>query len=470
MNLHAPQAFEIERELFGAERAILARCLTEPALIAQAGARLSPAEFQHPFLGECFRILLDLHDTGRKPSVESLITVFADDEVEAGLKVRDCLTRIVRASLYGQFLPLDDAIEVLRDTASRSILSKIGEDIQVAANLARPMIETASDASSRLDELIAMTRSGERQTFDGKSIGDAAFAHLDSTDANNPTTGLRDLDDVLGGWPMGELSVVAARPGMGKSAFATSALLRAAKARRGCLFFSLEMTPNQISSRLLTDLAFTADNPIFYEDVLRRRDIDDRKRSRLQQAKAILDQLPITIEVERGLTITDVSVRARKLAAQYEHDGGSLDVVFVDHMLLLRASQRYAGNRVREVAEISDGLASLAKELNVAVVALCQLNRQVEGRENKRPGLSDLRDSGAIEEDASTVTFLYRPAYYLERMKAEGEDEIQRMEKLEQRRHDLEFIVAKNRNGRVETVEAFVNIGANAIRNKAYGK
>jgi replicative DNA helicase len=468
MNLHSPQAFQIDLEIFGAERAVIARCLAEPALIAQAAARLSPAEFAHPFLGEAFRVLVDLHDTGRKPSMESLIAVFADDEVEAGLKVRDCLTRIVRASLYGQFLPIDDAIEVIRDAAARNVLAKIAEDMRIGAGIVRPVIETALDATARLDELVAMSRAGERQTFDSAGIASTAFDHLDSTDVNNPTTGLKDLDDVLGGWPKGELSVVAARPGMGKSAFATSALLRAAKARRGCLFFSLEMTATQIGARLLTDLAFTADNPIFYEDVLKKR-INPRQRERLQQAKAIVDQLPLTIEVERGLTVTDVAVRSRKLAAQYERDGGSLEVIFVDHMLLLRASQRYSGNRVREVAEISDGLASLAKELNVAVVALCQLNRQVEGRENKRPGLSDLRDSGAIEEDASTVTFLYRPAYYLERQQEEGEAELKRQDLLEMKRNDLEFIVAKNRNGRVETVNAFVNIGANAIRNKAYG-
>lgn len=469
MNLQSPQSYQIDLEIYGAERAVVARCLAEPSLIAQAAARVSPLDFVHPFLGECFRVLVDLHDTGRKPSMESLVSVFADDEVEAGLRVRDCLTRIVRQSLYGQFLPIEDAIEVMRDASSRNVLSKIAEDMRVGAGVTRPIVETACDAAARLDELIAMSRSGVRQTFGGEAIATVVSKHFDSVDEKNPTTGLKDLDEVLGGWPKGELSVVAARPGMGKSAFATHALVRAAKNRMGCLFFSLEMTPLQISSRILTDLAFTADNPIYYEDILKRR-IDERQRARLDQAKAIVDQLPLTIEVERGLTVTDVAVRARKLAAQYEHDGGSLDVVFVDHMLLLRASQRYAGNRVREVAEISDGLASLAKELNVAVVALCQLNRQVEGRENKRPGLSDLRDSGAIEEDASTVTFLYRPAYYLERLKADGPEEYDRLEKLEKKRHDLEFIVAKNRNGRVETINSFVNIGANAIRDRSYAR
>jgi len=137
--------------------------------------------------------------------------------------------------------------------------------------------------------------------------------------------------------------------------------------------------------------------------------------------------------------------------------------------MLMRSSDRYAGNRVREVGEISEGMTELAQELDVAVVALCQLNRQVETRDNKRPTLSDLRDSGEVEQNASLVIFLYRSAYYLEQTRFdEPELEKKRQEMLEKTRDKLEFIVAKNRNGRVGVVEAFVNIGANAIRNASF--
>ena len=138
-------------------------------------------------------------------------------------------------------------------------------------------------------------------------------------------------------------------------------------------------------------------------------------------------------------------------------------------MMLVRSSDRYAGNRVREVGEISEGLMALAQELDVAVVALCQLNRGVEGRDNKRPTLADLRDSGEVEQNASLVIFLYRPAYYLEQ-KREDDPEIEREREalLEKHRHRLEFIVSKNRNGRPGVVDAFVNIGANAVRNASF--
>lgn len=469
MNFHTPaKQFEIDSELFGAERSLIARCLNAPEMISDASAKVSPSDFEHGFLSKCFATLIELADEKRTPSIEAVVSVYGDEEIEAGLTVRQFLTELLRGSLYGRFLPLDDAVGVIRDQSRRRLLATLGSDLVALNATSASLPKAIADASQRLDEIAASIRQSARRSFDGAGIADATFAHLDSTDRANPTTGLEALDRMLGGWPKGELSVVAGRPGMGKSAVATSALIRAAKARHGALFFSLEMTAKQIGARILADHCFTAADPIEYEAILKRQ-IDDRQRRRLEAARGHIANLPITIEEQRGLTIADIATRSRKLAAQYDQDGGSLDVIFVDHMLLVRASQRYAGNRVREVAEISDGLATLAKELNVAVVALCQLNRGVEGRDVKRPTLSDLRDSGAIEEDASTVTFIYRPAYYLEQTKAEGDAELKRLAALESSRNSLEFIVAKNRNGRVGIVDAFVSIGANAVRNMAYG-
>lgn len=469
MNIYAPaNQFQIQDDVFGAERAIVARCLVSTEALQDAAGKLTVADFNHPFLGQCFDALQGLLSEGRKPSVESLVAQFGNDEIEPRLTVREFLNDLVRGSLYGQFIPLDDAIGAIKDMAQRRALAGIGANLMAGAHGSQSVADLANEAVAKIDDVAASLRQGARCVYDASAITQAAFDHLTSPERTSPTTGLVDLDAMLGGWPKGELSVVAARPAMGKSAVATSALLRAAKARHGCLFFSLEMTAKQIGSRMLTDVAYTRDNPVFYEDVLKRT-IDERGTQRLRKAAEFIAALPLVIEVQRGLSITDIASRSRKQAAKYERDGGSLDVVFVDHMLLVKPSQRYAGNRVREVAEISDGLATLAKELNCAVVALCQLNRSVEGRDSKRPGLSDLRDSGAIEEDASTVTFIYRPAYYLEQTKYDNaESESKRQAAVEAQKHTLEFVVAKNRNGRVGIVEAFVEIGANAVRNKSY--
>lgn len=469
MNYMPPkQRFQIGELNVDAEHTIIGTCMLYPERIIEVTAKIGHADFEQPFLSRCFRVISYLHGEGRKPSVESLIEEIGNDEIEPGLTVRDFLIATFRRAINDEFGPIDDAVAVVLDRSQRRRVSAISSSLGAAAVNSTSLSEVLSEATASLDEIKSELSRDRRLSYDGGGAAAAVFRHLDEDETVSPTTGLADLDRVLGGWPKGELSVVAGRPGMGKSAFATTALLRASKAGHGCVFFSLEMTGKQLGSRLLTDLAYTRDRPIFYQNIL-RRELGDMDRNRLQGAEAILAKYPIRIEEQRGLTIADIAARSRKWADAFERDGGSLDVVFVDHMLLVKPSSRYSGNRVREVAEISDGLASLAKELNCAVVALCQLNRGVEGREEKRPMLSDLRDSGAIEEDASNVTFIYRPAYYLERMKPEKADAAAALQKaLEDKRTVLEFIVAKNRNGAVGVVEAFVEIGANAVRNKAY--
>lgn len=468
MNIHSPSQFEINSELFGAERSIVGKCLVSPESIPEAAGQIKATDFEHPFLAKCFDLLCRFEADGQKPSIEALVSVFGPDELEPGLTPRAFLDALVKASFFRSLMRIDDAVGVMREAAQRRRVSEIASTMFASSAGIKPVMEVIAEATDGLDEIAASFRQGKRLVYDAGGAADAAFAHLDGAERTAPTTGLVDLDKCLGGWPKGELSVVAGRPGMGKSAFATTALLRAGKAKHGCLFFSLEMTGKQLGARLLTDIAYTHNEPIFYQNVLKRL-VSDRDRQRLVQARDFLRSLPVVIEEQRGLTISEIVARSRKVARKFEDDGGSLDVIFVDHMLLVKPSQRYSGNRVREVAEISDGLATLAKQLNCAVVALCQLNRGVEGRDVKRPTLSDLRDSGAIEEDASTVTFIYRPAYYLAQTKAQGEAEIKRQELLETQKNVLEFIVAKNRNGEVGIVDAFVEIGANAVRNKSYG-
>ena len=381
--------------------------------------------------------------------------------------VQELLTRAMMASAG---VPFEHMLATLREARIRR------EFRAVAVGLSDASLDGSSDlqaafhmAAEQIDDIICAGIDKRRRNLDGSALGDLVMDHIETGEQTWPTTGLVDLDRYLGGWPRGQLSILAGRPGMGKSAAATSCLLRAAKAGHTCQFFSLEMTGEQLGARLLTDLAFTASSPIHYDDIQHHR-LDERQRERLRMARGALNSLPFEVTEQRGLTLADILARARKRAAALDRKNEKLDVVFIDHIGLVHASERYAGNRVRELAEITDGLATMAKELDCAVVGLCQLNRGVEKQENKRPGLSDLRDSGAIEEDASTVTFLFRPAYYLENTKEDDpEKERERQSRLAECRHLLEFVVSKNRNGRVGVVKAWVDIGANAIRNMSYG-
>lgn len=453
-----------------AERAVLGHILENPKEAATICSRLSLQDFGDSVHVRCLQEILVLVEQARNPSVEALCAVMnGDDEIEAGLTLRTYLNQIVREGILNRVIPWQDAVEVVLDQSNRRRLDQIARQIASGALGRANLIELASGAIHALDDVLSACRAGKRLAYDATQAVDFAIKHAESNERAYPTTGLNDLDDAIGGWPLGQLTLIGARPGMGKSAFATYTARKMAAAGDGVAMFSLEMTSEQLGARLLTDLAWQHRDPIMYEDILNRRLSDEHGR-RIRAIRGQLKDLPFHIEEQRGLTLSEIASRCRKIANQFDRKNQKLRAVIIDHLGLVRSSDRYAGNRVQEISEISDGLATLAKELDIALIALSQLNRAVEGRDNKRPSLADLRDSGSLEQDASCVVFLYRPAYYLENMRFDDEElEAKRVKALEEDQHVLELINAKNRNGRNGIIEAYVNIGANAIRNKSVG-
>jgi replicative DNA helicase len=282
--------------------------------------------------------------------------------------------------------------------------------------------------------------------------------------------GLADLERDLGGWRRGDYAILGGRPSMGKTTIAVAFGRRTAMASHGVLVFSLEMTTRQWMARMATDAGWSKDWAVTYSDALRDR-LDDRGRATFEKAANSLRGLPVLIDEQSGLTSSDIAARTRKAAEAFQQRGTRLGLVIVDHLGKVRPSNRYKGNKVHEITEISDAMAHLAKSEQVAVLALHQLNRAVEGRDNKRPELADLRDSGSLEQDADTVLFAYRSAYYLERMKFDkgSEEEDARQEKLEAARNLLEVNIAKQRNGPTGMVELYCNMAANSIRDKWRG-
>jgi replicative DNA helicase len=197
---------------------------------------------------------------------------------------------------------------------------------------------------------------------------------------------------------------------MGKTALGACIARSIAEAQVPTLFFSQEMTAPSLAFRVLADMCFDHRDPLEYFKITKGELTADQGQ-RVVEAQRRLRSLPLEIDQQDGLTISQIATRARKRNLQLARKGRRLGVIIVDHLHLIRASARYSGNRVAEVTEISGGLKSLAKELDVAVVALAQLNRALEAREMKRPTLADLRDSGSIEQDADTIIFLFREAY-----------------------------------------------------------
>jgi len=262
--------------------------------------------------------------------------------------------------------------------------------------------------------------------------------------------------------------ILAGRPGMGKSTLATSWLIRTAGRGHGVMLFSLEMTMSEISEMILCDLAWSSTDRIEYRDVASTR-IDkpdfERHFNRLYEAKQKLNQVPFMISDRGGMTIAEIRSKAMQYAQRLETDGKRLEVICIDHLNLIKGSDRYSGNKVAETEETSAALKALAKELNCAVVCLCQLNRGVEGREDKRPTLSDLRWSGGIEQDADVVMFAYREAYYLERKHYDDAgDEQERLNKLLSAEHRIEVQIAKHRGGPCRIMEFYCDMGCAVVR------
>ncbi|MBQ6354858.1 replicative DNA helicase [Candidatus Saccharibacteria bacterium] len=246
-------------------------------------------------------------------------------------------------------------------------------------------------------------------------------------------TGFRDLDKKTAGLQKGDLIIIGARPAMGKTTFAQNLAYNIASINnKGVLFFSMEMAANEIIDRMISDVSGVNNWNI------RTGNLSDEEFQKIGDAMAEMDELPMYIDDTSSMTIMELRNKARR--AMHDHDIG---IVIVDYLQLIQGSDRYKGNRVQEVTEISRGLKILARELHIPVVALAQLSRQVTGRDDPRPVLSDIRESGSIEQDADLVMFLHRPDYY-----KQNDDNYEET-------HITELIVAKHRHGAVGKIELY---------------
>jgi replicative DNA helicase len=353
------------------------------------------------------------------------------------------------------------------------------------ADAGRTMQEAAYDATAnakaiiqgvtdQLDTISSELRAGPRQktlhtldTATEEAIADVRAAMARGNGLTGHTWGLTDINAATGGIHPGEMVVLGARPSMGKTAVALSVALRTAGSGVGVGFISLEMGAKKLAVRRLTDMAYDWGIKVPYTNLIKGTVTED-ELSTLLASNGDADRLPLWIEEQSGLTITDIRVKVERMAEQAAARKKALGLLVVDYLQLVRASGRYAGNRVGEIAEISWGLRELGREYGLAIIALSQLSRQVESRDDKRPQLSDLRDSGSIEQDADMVAFLYREAYYLEKAKGkDGDKEAERVSRLIDVQNELEFIIAKQRNGPTKTVKLFVDIACSAVRNSA---
>jgi replicative DNA helicase len=367
----------------------------------------------------------------------------------------------------------DSLVTILKDRwARRQLIEATGELVTAAKQFGQDPFKLASEAIVSLDAIATVAAPTTARRVSVAQAAEAAHAMaVDRSKhgvVSGVTWGLADLNAVTRLHP-GELTICAARPSMGKTTLGLHTCLAAAKAGDGVLFISLEMGDVALGQRVVSSMCWDEHRSIPYAHI-RDREMTDDELERISDVIARLQEVPLWIEQEAGLNVLQITARARKARREMKQAGHELGLLVVDHLGLIAAADRYAGARHLELGAMTSALKALAKDMGIPVLLLCQLSRGVEGRDNKRPMLSDLRESGRIEEDADAVVLLYREAYYLERARESDPDkDAARIERLAFAQNRLEINVAKQRQGATKTVEAFVSMPSNVVRNAARG-
>ena len=387
--------------------------------------------------------------------------------VAEGITLGQYIARLAAAGAIPKVLPA--YAKQIREFSNRRKIIATAETMMISIQANHLAAGIAGTGIELLDEIAAQASAGATPQVSIREANDKSLERMQHG-MQNPgklagiSWGLAGLDNKTGGLKRGEMFVMAGRPGMGKTALALCVARATAGAGEPSLFFSLEMGDVSLSDRNLADVAFERNRPIPYYSIANGA-LNDAQARRIIEAARLQRDIPLKIDPAPGLTVSQIAARARRHQQTLERKGQRLGPVFVDHMHIVKPSNRYSGARVNEVGEISAALKALAKELDVPVVALAQLSRALENRDDKRPTMADLRDSGSIEQDADAIIFVHREAYYLERSTgATREKEAARIDRLIDVKDQLEAIIAKQRNGPTGTVNLFCDIACNAIR------
>lgn len=417
-----------------AEQAVLGAIFLEPSVIVTATEILSPEDFYRASHQRIFEAMVRLTDRG-----EPIDLVTVTNELDE----RDLLNEVGGVSY------LTDLASSVPTAANLEYYAKIVEEkailrrvIQAATHIVTKTFDESDDVTEVLDfaEKTIFEVSQNKATGNFKNIKDVLIdvydnieqLHHHKGDVTGVPTGFKDLDRITSGFQKNDLIIIAARPSVGKTAFALNIAQNVAiHARENVAIFSLEMGAEQLVMRMLC-----AEGNIDAQR-LRTGKLEEEDWSKLTMAMGSLSDAGIYIDDTPGIKVSEIRSKCRRL--KQEH---GLGMVLIDYLQLIQGSGNSKENRQQEVSEISRSLKALARELEVPVIALSQLSRSVEQRQDKRPMMSDIRESGSIEQDADIVGFLYRDDYY---------------DKESEKENIIEIIIAKQRNGPVGTVElAFV--------------
>lgn len=452
-----PHSIEAEQQLLGA-------ILTNNEIYDRVASIIKSQHFYEPVHARIFEVAAARITKNNLASPVTLDAFLSDDVGLRELGGPSYLTRLAGAAIAG--FAVRDYAQLIYDLAMRRELIRVGDDISARARRADVDQDPKKQIVEAEQSLYALAEDGQSDSG-FKSFLSAVTGAVDMANLAYQrdgglagiSTGLIDLDKKMGGLHPSDLIILAGRPSMGKTSLATNVAFNIAKAYRrgkkpngeeGTLdggvvgFYSLEMSAEQLATRILSEAAEIPSEQI------RKGDMTEGEFRQFVDAAKSLESCPLYIDDTPALPISQLAARARRLKRTH-----GLDVLIIDYLQLVRPASS-KDSRVNEVSEITQGMKAIAKELDIPVIALSQLSRQVENRDDKRPQLSDLRESGSIEQDADVVMFVFREEYYKEREKP-GDHDLEKMaqwqEEMERLHGRAEVIIGKQRHGPIGTVD-----------------
>ena len=432
-----------------AEQTILGSILANNEIFDEITDQLDENYFFDPIHQKIYKIISNLISKGLLANPVTIKNFFNSKEELVEIGGIDYLIKLTKVSTTKNQIKYYS--QLLSDLYIRRQLINISEETLEESKNKDLEISGTNILENTERKLFEIAERGEFQrsfvTFKDalkETIDMATAAYKNDQGIVGVPSGLTDLDDRLGGLHKQDLIIIAGRPSMGKTALATNIAFNASlnikknNLKTSVAFFSLEMSSEQLSTRILAEQSRIKSNDI------RRGKINQEDFERFIEASKNLEMLPLHIDDTPAITISALSNRARRLKRKE-----GLDLIVIDYIQLMKSSGFRNESRVLEIAEITQGLKALAKELDVPVLALSQLSRQVEQREDKKPQLSDLRESGSIEQDADVVMFVFREQYYLEKQepKPGTAEHVEWQEKMSQIHNQAEIIIGKQRHG-----------------------
>ena len=433
-----------------AEQAVIGSILVSNDIYDEISPILDPQKFFDPIHIKLYETIEKLISKGLLANPITLKNHFENNEGLKELGGQEYLIKITKFSTSAK--QAVDYANIVQEMHRRRELIKISESVLYEATN-NTEINTSSEeiilnAEKSLFDLAERGHFNQSfMKFDKaleQTIGMAKSAYQSEEGIVGVPTGLTDLDSKLGGLHKQDLIIIAGRPSMGKTALATNIAFHAAKniekkgSKSTVAFFSLEMSSEQLSTRILSEQSRIRSNDI------RRGKVSEKEFEQFIETSKNIFELPLYIDETPAVTIATISNRSRRIKRLF-----GLDLIIVDYIQLMRSGKKMEFNRVQEISEITQGLKALAKELDVPVLALSQLSRQVEHRDDKKPQLADLRESGSIEQDADVVMFVFREAYYLERKEPTlgSIEHAEWQQKMDEISSLAEIMISKQRHG-----------------------